>query len=140
MDMSAFAGAVRAVLPVLVFAGGAVSVLVGVLLLTGHAPGPALAALVRGAAESSYALSSVVRSIPLALSGLAVTLAFRAGLLNIGAEGQSVDWCVCGNSDWGCTSRHQWRDRNSGVVGRRRSGRCRVGVDRCGIGQTVWCA
>ena len=89
VDTSAFAGAMRTVLLVLVFAGGAVGVLVGVLLLTGHAPGPALAALVRGAAGSSYALSStVVRSIPLALSGLAVTLAFRAGLLNIGAEGQ----------------------------------------------------
>jgi len=81
--------AVTALLPVLVFAGGAVLVLVMLLLLTGHSPGPALAALARGAAGSGYALSStIVRSIPLALSGLAVALAFRAGLLNIGAEGQ----------------------------------------------------
>lgn len=59
------------------------------LLVTGHAPGPALLALANGAGGSGYAISStIVRAIPLALAGLAVALAFRAGLLNIGAEGQ----------------------------------------------------
>jgi simple sugar transport system permease protein len=67
----------------------ALVVLSALLLLTGHAPGPALSALARGAFGSGYAVSStIVRSIPLALTGLAVALAFRAGLLNVGAEGQ----------------------------------------------------
>jgi simple sugar transport system permease protein len=66
-------------------------VLLGILLLlSGQEVGPAFAALWRGAFGSSYAITSatLVRTIPLALAGLAVALAFRAGLLNIGAEGQ----------------------------------------------------
>ena len=67
----------------------AITVLSVLLVVTGHAPGPALTALASGAFGSGYAISSsIVRAIPLALSGLAVALAFRAGLLNIGAEGQ----------------------------------------------------
>jgi general nucleoside transport system permease protein len=60
------------------------------LLATGHDPAAALSALVRGAFGSWYQLLSVtfVRAIPLALTGLAVAIAFRAGILNIGAEGQ----------------------------------------------------
>lgn len=50
----------------------------------------ALAALVNGAFGSWYALGSgtLVRSTPLFLTGLSVALAFRAGVFNIGAEGQ----------------------------------------------------
>jgi general nucleoside transport system permease protein len=64
--------------------------LVLLLLATGHDPAVALRALARGAFGSWYAFTSatLVRAIPLALTGLAVALAFRAGLLNIGAEGQ----------------------------------------------------
>lgn len=60
------------------------------LLVTGHAIGPALAALGRGAFGSWYAITSatLVRAVPLGLAGLAVSLAFRAGILNVGAEGQ----------------------------------------------------
>ncbi len=60
------------------------------LVLTGHAVGPALAALGRGAFGSWYAITSatLVRAVPLGLAGLAVSLAFRAGILNVGAEGQ----------------------------------------------------
>lgn len=69
---------------------------VGLLLLTvllaatGHAVGPALAALVRGAFGSWYAITSatIVRMVPLGFAGLAVAIAFRAGVLNVGAEGQ----------------------------------------------------
>ncbi len=52
--------------------------------------GPALDALWRGAFGSRYALFSatLVRAVPLTLTGLAVAVAFRAGVLNIGAEGQ----------------------------------------------------
>ncbi len=50
----------------------------------------ALAALWTGSLGSWYALTSatLVRSIPLMLSGCAVAVAFRAGVFNIGAEGQ----------------------------------------------------
>ena len=72
-----------------VFALIAVAVLALLLVLTGHAPGPALSALASGAFGSEYAwASTVVRAVPLAFAGLAVSVAFRAGLLNIGAEGQ----------------------------------------------------
>ena len=50
----------------------------------------ALAALWDGAFGSAFAIwsATLVRATPLLLLGLAVALAFRAGLLNIGAEGQ----------------------------------------------------
>ena len=79
----------RTMARVLLFALIAVALLATLLVLTGHAPWPALSALASGAVGSGFAISStIVRAIPLALSGLAVAVAFRAGLLNIGAEGQ----------------------------------------------------
>lgn len=52
----------------------------------------ALLAFWDGALGSSYAIwsATLVRATPLLLVGLAVALAFRAGVLNIGAEGQLV--------------------------------------------------
>jgi simple sugar transport system permease protein len=69
---------------------GVVGVLALLLLAGGYPLGPAFAALVRGTVGSSYAFwsATLVRSTPLVLLGLAVALAFRAGILNIGAEGQ----------------------------------------------------
>jgi len=60
------------------------------LLLGGFDPIAAARALVGGAFGSSDALLSItlVRSVPLILTGLAVALAFKAGVWNIGAEGQ----------------------------------------------------
>ena len=68
----------------------AIAMLAVLLIATGHEVIPALAAMVRGAFGSYYAITSatIVRMIPLALAGLAVSVAFRAGILNIGAEGQ----------------------------------------------------
>jgi general nucleoside transport system permease protein len=56
----------------------------------GYDAARALAALWTGSFGSTYALTSatLVRATPLVLCGLAVALAFRAGVLNIGAEGQ----------------------------------------------------
>jgi ABC-type uncharacterized transport system permease subunit len=56
----------------------------------GYSPILALRALWNGSLGSSYALTSgtLVRAVPLILTGLAVALAFRAGVFNIGAEGQ----------------------------------------------------
>lgn len=50
----------------------------------------ALVALWRGSVGSWYAITSatLVRAIPLMLTGTAVAIAFRAGVFNIGAEGQ----------------------------------------------------
>jgi simple sugar transport system permease protein len=60
-----------------------------VIAATGGQVGPAFAALLGGAFGSSYALSeTLLRAIPLAFTGLAVAVAFRAGVWNIGAEGQ----------------------------------------------------
>jgi ABC-type uncharacterized transport system permease subunit len=72
------------------FVSIAIATLVLLLLVTGYDPATSLQALFRGAFGSWFALTSatLVRAVPLALAGLAVALAFRAGLLNIGAEGQ----------------------------------------------------
>jgi simple sugar transport system permease protein len=60
------------------------------LAALGYDAGLALAALFRGGFGSTDALLSatLVRAIPLTITGLGVALAFRAGALNIGAEGQ----------------------------------------------------
>jgi len=60
------------------------------LLAAGYHPARALAALWTGAFGSWYAFSSttLVRSVPLMVIGLALATSFRAGALNIGAEGQ----------------------------------------------------
>ncbi len=75
---------------VLVLLAIAIAMLVVLLIATGHEVIPALSAMVRGAFGSYYAITSatIVRMVPLALAGLAVSVAFRAGILNIGAEGQ----------------------------------------------------
>jgi simple sugar transport system permease protein len=71
----------------------AVCILVGVPLLLGALgfdAGPAMLALFRGSLGSGYAITSatLVRATPVILTGLAVAIAFRAGVFNIGAEGQ----------------------------------------------------
>jgi general nucleoside transport system permease protein len=69
----------------------AVALIASALLiaLTGGNPALALAALAQGAFGSANAWSEVaVRTCPLLLTGLAVAIAFRAGIWNIGAEGQ----------------------------------------------------
>jgi len=70
----------------------AVTALAGAALLLagGYDPLAAAAAMLRGAFGSWGAFTSItlVRSVPLILAGLAVALAFQAGVWNIGAEGQ----------------------------------------------------
>ena len=75
---------------VLLLLAAALLVLAALLVATGHQVAPALGALARGAFGSWYAITSatLVRAIPLALAGVAVTVAFRGGVLNVGAEGQ----------------------------------------------------
>lgn len=68
----------------------AFAVLVLVVVAGGFDLGTALTAFWRGSIGSPYALLSatLVRATPLILVGLAVAFAFRAGVLNIGADGQ----------------------------------------------------
>ncbi len=69
----------------------AVSLLFGALLLavSGANPFVTYAAMLQGALGSVYGLSEVlVKTSPLILTGLAVSLAFRMRFWNIGAEGQ----------------------------------------------------
>jgi simple sugar transport system permease protein len=60
------------------------------LLLGGYSVRDGLAALWSGSLGSWYALTSatLVRAVPLLCTGVAVAIAFRAGVFNIGAEGQ----------------------------------------------------
>jgi simple sugar transport system permease protein len=78
------------VAPVAGAAVAAVLLLAGLVAVAGYDAPAALAAMWRGAFGSADAVLSgtLVRATPLMLTGLAVTLAFRAGVLNIGAEGQ----------------------------------------------------
>ena len=69
----------------------AIVALVAILTFaSGYDPVRALAALWRGSLGTAYAISSasLVRATPLMLTGLAVALAFTAGVINLGAEGQ----------------------------------------------------
>jgi ABC-type uncharacterized transport system permease subunit len=79
--------------PVLLLAAGVAALLAVtlVLLLTGGYPAQsALLALWSGSVGSWYSLTSatLVRAIPLMLTGCSVAVAFRGGVFNIGAEGQ----------------------------------------------------
>ena len=61
----------------------------GVMLVTSHNPLTAYGALFSGAFGSTINISNTLaNAIPLILSGLGVGIAFKAGLFNIGAEGQ----------------------------------------------------
>lgn len=68
---------------------GAVILAAG-LQLAGYDAVAALSALWNGAFGSWYAFTSatLVRSVPLIIIGLGIALSFRAGVFNIGAEGQ----------------------------------------------------
>jgi len=68
-----------------------IALLIGavIMLVSGHNPLTAYGALFSGAFGSTVNLSNTLaNAIPLILSGLGVAIAFKAGLFNIGAEGQ----------------------------------------------------
>jgi simple sugar transport system permease protein len=69
----------------------ALALLIGAVLIVsfGYDVGRAFVALYRGAFGSVYALSqTLTRATPLLFTGLAVSVALKAGLFNIGGEGQ----------------------------------------------------
>jgi len=72
-------------------AAGAVILLALSGLAFGHPPGELLRTLITGSIGSPFAIEgTIVKSIPLLLTGLSVAMAFRAGVWNIGAEGQFI--------------------------------------------------
>lgn len=77
-----------AVVPIAVSVGALAASAV-VLLVAGANPLLALGALAEGAFGDGFALADTLgKTCPLVLTGLAVAIAFRAGVWNIGAEGQ----------------------------------------------------
>ena len=82
-------GTPAAALPLPLLVLGVVVLLAAVVKLCGADPREALHALLRGAAGSTEAWGvTLARAAVLSFSGLAIALSFRAGLFNIGAEGQ----------------------------------------------------
>ncbi len=86
----ALAGAATSTAVASVAIGCGLGALALALGAAGYDAGAAMRALWMGSLGSGYALlsASLVRATPLILTGLAVALAFRASVWNIGAEGQ----------------------------------------------------
>jgi simple sugar transport system permease protein len=92
----------------LLFALAAAAISVLLLALSGaafgHSPVELLGILVSGSVGSPFALEgTLLKSVPLLLTGLSVVVAFRAGVWNIGAEGQFIVGALAGllASRWG---------------------------------------
>jgi simple sugar transport system permease protein len=70
--------------------GGVVALIPILLAALGFDATAGMLALFRGSLGSSYAITSgtLIRATPVILTGLSVAIAFRAGVFNIGAEGQ----------------------------------------------------
>ena len=69
----------------------AIAVLAIAAALAGHSPVDVVSVLFDGALGSPLAIrGTILKSIPLLLTGLCVVIAFRAGVWNIGAEGQFI--------------------------------------------------
>jgi simple sugar transport system permease protein len=83
--------AAAAKLPAAAAALGALALCAALLLLAGHDPLRAAAVLIDGALGSTDSFYEVLtRSVPLAIVGLGITVAFRANVYNIGADGQVI--------------------------------------------------
>jgi len=75
----------------------ALALLLGIATLFGHSPRELLAILITGSIGSRFALEgTILKSVPLLLTGLSVAIAFRAGVWNIGAEGQFIVGAIAG--------------------------------------------
>lgn len=87
--MTSLAAAFRSLARVAAVVGGVLLLVAALLAALGYSPSAAAAALWSGSFGSPAAVATTLaRTVPLLLSGLAVAVAFRCGALNIGAEGQ----------------------------------------------------
>ena len=78
-------------LPIIIALVGSAMIGAAIIALSGENPFQAYASLVYGAFGDIYNLTATFgRSIPIIGCGIAAALAFRAGLFNIGGEGQFV--------------------------------------------------
>lgn len=69
----------------------AIVVLAVVAMFAGYSPVSVLGTMIGGSLGSSFALrGTIMKAVPLLLTGLSVVVAFRAGAWNIGAEGQFI--------------------------------------------------
>ena len=76
---------------------GLIAILIATLAIFGLPVGPSLSLIFQGAFGDKYGLArTIVRIAPLLLTGLGVTVAWRAGMYNIGGEGQYVIGGLCG--------------------------------------------
>lgn len=94
--------AVRSALTELGYSALAIAIALAIgavlILLFGYDVGRAFGSLVQGSFGNAYAVSqTVLRTTPLLFAGLAVAIPFRAGLFNIGAEGQ-LYWGALGGA------------------------------------------
>ncbi|MFI5182035.1 MAG: ABC transporter permease [Thermoanaerobaculia bacterium] len=81
--------ALRRALPAAALGAGVVGLLASIVLLAGVSPADALDALVRGSIGSAAALAeTLTRATSLVLCAAGAVLALRAGVLNIGLDGQ----------------------------------------------------
>lgn len=79
----------------------AVSLVLGMLIILGVSdkPGAAIMALLAGAVANPFQLGTMLAgSVPYMLTGLAVAIAFRASVFNIGAEGQLYVGALAGTA------------------------------------------
>ena len=84
-------------LPGLAAVALAVAATLFALTLFGHDPARLVSVMVRGSLGSRFALEgTILKSVPLLLTGLSVAIAFRAGIWNIGAEGQFIVGALAG--------------------------------------------
>jgi simple sugar transport system permease protein len=95
--MKAAASAMRFDWKLLALIAGALAILVAFVMLAGASPLGALSTLIKGSLGKPAVIAGTLReTTPLLISGLAVFLALRAGLFNIGVEGQLVvGACSC---------------------------------------------
>ncbi len=79
----------RAVLPIVIAIAGVLAALNLISFAFGSAPSSTLRLAFEGTWGTSYGVGQVLfKASPLLMTGLAFDVAFRAGLFNIGAEGQ----------------------------------------------------
>jgi simple sugar transport system permease protein len=75
----------------LALVAASLAVLIAAILIAGESPVEALTTLVRGSLGSARGVTGTLReTTPLLMTGLAVYIALRSGLFNIGVEGQFV--------------------------------------------------
>jgi general nucleoside transport system permease protein len=75
----------------LIAGAGAIALLAATAAAFGHSPIDVLRTLFEGSVGSRFAIEgTLLKSVPLLLTGLSVVIAFRAGAWNIGAEGQFI--------------------------------------------------